>query len=496
LEAIVPYLSVNIPAGIYRHGTDFESVGRWRDANFIRWQNGSVRPIGGWDVRISSAAASPPRGAASWIDLSGDSWVAYGTYNKLHIANASGTAYDITPAGFTSGSIDATENTSFGGKAYGTAYYGISRPSNYQFQECSVWSLDNWGENLLACMNDDGKIYEWTLNTASPATVIATAPTGNKAMLVTEERFVFALASGGNPRKVAWSDREDNTTWTPTATNEAGDIELQTSGEIMCGLRIRGRTLLLTNLDAHIATYQGPPTVYGFERVGTACGAVSRQAAAAARGGAFWMGQRGFFIYDGSSVSRLPCDVYDYVFDDISRSQMSKVCAVHNSQFGEIWWFYPSASSTENNRYVVYDYEENYWNIGSLDRTAAIDAGVFGRPIWFDSAGHAYNHEQGWSHGGEEPFVESGPISLGEGDAVMKVTEIVPDELNQGEVTLTFKTRFYPNDVERTYGPYIVDNPTGARFTGRQVRMRITGQELVNWRSGRMRLNVVAGGRR
>lgn len=492
----MPYVSVNIPAGIYRHGTDYDSAGRWRDANFVRWQNNSVRPIGGWETRISSASAQPPRGAVSWIDLSGDSWIGFGSFEKLYVANPSGTVYDITPVGFTTGSADATENVAFGGKAFGTSFYGITRPSNGLFQECSAWSLDNWGENLLGCMNDDGKIYEWTLNTGTPAAAVTNAPTGNKAMVVTEERFVFALASGGNPRKVAWCDREDNTTWTPTATNEAGDIELQTSGEILQGLRIRGRTLLLTNIDAHVATYQGPPTVYGFERVGTACGSVSRQAAAAVRGGAYWMGQRGFFMYDGSAVQQMPCDVYDYVFDDISRSQQSKVIAVHNSQHSEIWWFYPSASSTENNRYVVFDYEENHWNIGTLDRTAAIDAGVFRTPIWFDSAGNCYNHETGWSHGGSAPFVESGPIALGEGDQVMKVNEIVPDEEVQGEVSLTFKTRFYPNDTERTYGPYIMDAPTGARFTGRQVRMRINGTELNDWRAGKMRLNVIAGGRR
>lgn len=492
----MPYISVKLPAGVFNHGTDLESSGRWRDANFIRWQNGSIRPIGGWSTRIASAAAAPPRGAVTWVDLSAASWISFGTFEKLYVASSTGVVSDITPAGLTTGSADAAENLAYGGATYGSSVYGITRPASGNFDECSIWSLDNWGENLIGCMNDDGKIYEWTLDTATPAAVISGAPVNNKAIIVTEERFVFALASGGNPRKVAWSDREDNTTWTPTATNEAGDIELQTSGEILQGLRIRGRTLLLTNLDAHVATYQGPPTVYGFERVGTSCGTISRMSAVAVRGGAFWMGQRSFFAYDGSSVTQLPCDVYDHVFGGINRQQKSKVVAVHNSQHGEIWWFYPSEESVENDRYVVYDYEENYWNIGTLDRTSAIDAGVFNTPIWFDSSGNMYDHETGWSHGGSAPYVESGPIILGEGDQVMRVTEIVPDELSQGEATLTFKTRFYPNDTERSYGPYSLSNPTSARFTGRQVRMRITGQELVDFRAGRMRLNVISGGKR
>ena len=119
-------------------------------------------------------------------------------------------------------------------------------------------------------------------------------------MLVTEERFVFALGAGGNPRKVQWSDREANTVWTPSATNEAGDMELQTTGRIMCGTPMRGRTLILTDNDAHVATYSGPPFVYGFERVGTACGISSRKALVSIDEGAFWMGHRGFFTFDGS----------------------------------------------------------------------------------------------------------------------------------------------------------------------------------------------------
>jgi len=212
--------------------------------------------------------------------------------------------------------------------------------------------------------------------------------------------------------------------------------------------------------------------------------------------GAFWMGSKGFFTYNGSSVQEMQCDVLDHVFKDINNGQKSKAFAVNNSQFGEIWWFYPSASSLENNRYVVFDYKENHWNIGELDRSSAVDAGVFSTPIMFDSSGSVYNHETGYSHGSSETFLESGPISIGAGDQIAKVNEIIPDELNQGDVTLTFKTRFYPNDAEISHGPFTLVNPTGARFSGRQVRMRINGSELKDWRAGKMRLNVMPGGNR
>ena len=174
--------------------------------------------------------------------------------------------------------------------------------------------------------------------------------------MVTEERFLFALGAGGNPRLVQWSDKEDNTTWTPAATNEAGDLELQTAGEIMCGIRVRGQSLILTNIDAHVATYQGPPYVYGIERVGTSCGIISQKAVATTDLGAIWMGRRAFFNYSGGSVSKVQSEVSDYVFSDINVSQQSKAFAVTNSRYGEVWWFYPSGASNECDRYVVYSF--------------------------------------------------------------------------------------------------------------------------------------------
>jgi len=314
---------------------------------------------------------------------------------------------------------------------------------------------------------------------------------------VTEERFLFCLGAGGNPRLVQWSDKEDNTTWTPSATNEAGDLELQTAGEIMCGIRVRGQSLILTNIDAHVATYQGPPYVYGIERVGTSCGIVSQKAVATTDLGAVWMGRRAFFSYSGGSVSKVQSEVSDYVFSDINVSQQSKAFAVTNSRYGEVWWFYPSGASNECDRYVVYNYVENTWSIGSLARTSGVDHGAFRHPIWADADDNKiYEHEVGLSYGSLSPFAESGPIMIGTGDQIASVVEMIPDERTAGDVSATFKTRFYPNDVEREYGPYSMSSPTSLRFTGRQLRIRVEGEVLSDWRVGINRLDIVAGGRR
>ena len=491
--ALIP---LQLPPGQYRNGTDFDASNRWRDASLVRWLDGSLRPVGGWTSRKTSAFASAPRAMLTWLDNSSDSYLAGGTYNKLYYVNPSQTVYDITPSGLTAGNLNGALNVGFGGGFYGYTNYGRAPTSSGIYAEATTWSLDTWGEYLMACSSKDGKIYEWQLNTGVVAQVVANAPVNNKALVVTEERFVFALGAGGNPRKIAWCDQENNTSWTPSATNQAGDFELQTVGQIMCGLRMRGRTLILTDNDAHVAQYSGAPFVYGFERVGTACGVASRRGAVAIDEGAFWMGQNGFFTFDGSVASEIPCEVSDYVFDDMNPSQITKVYAVHNSQHGEIWWFYPSGTSTENDRYVALDYKEGYWTTGELDRTAGVDQGVFKNPIWADASGNLYNQETGYTHGTTKPYAESGSISLGNGDSIMKVTQLIPDEKTQGQVEVTFKTRFHPNDTETSHGAFTLGNPTDVRFQGRQVRIKVQGTGNENWRSGVMRIEANAGGRR
>lgn len=493
--ALIP---LKVPAGFYRTGTDLDASGRWRDGSLVRWRNNSLRPIGGWQENpdIGDVTVAPPRGMHTWQSISGTAYVAVGTYDELFAALPSGTAYDIAPTDLAIGDQDAAVQTGYGYSFYGTGLYGVERPDTGNLSEATTWSMDNWGEYLVACSTADGRLLEWQLNGAVKAAAIANAPIDNSGLIVTEERFLFALGAGGNPRKVQWSDREDNTTWTPASTNEAGDIELQTSGEIQTAIKSRGQTLILTTTSAHTARYIGPPYVYGFERVGTSCGIISRKAVSDVDAGVFWMGQRGFFGFDGNTVSEIPCEVHDYVFGDMNRSQQSKFWSFANGQFGEIWWFYCSSGSSEIDRYVAYDYKEGHWLIGNLARTCGIERGVFAYPMMFDASGTIYDHEYGTAHSGGTVYAESGPISIGNGDNIMQVTDLIPDERTQGDVNVTFKSRFYPNDTEYTHGPYSTANPTSVRFSGRQVRMRVEGQTLTDWKVGTMRVDAKSGGRR
>jgi hypothetical protein len=230
--ALIP---LNLPPGIYRNGTDYQSKGRWRDASLVRWYENTMRPIGGWRKRSSTAFNGKCRGLLAWRNNSNVRWIGIGTHTKLYAMSESGTLTDITPSGYTVGDPDAVLNLGYGGGGYGLFAYGTARADTGTVTPATTWSLDNWGEYLIACASKDGKIYEWDLDTNNDAVVLANAPIDNKAVLVTAERFVFALGADGNARKVAWCDQEDNTSWTPSITNQAGDQELETNGSIIAG---------------------------------------------------------------------------------------------------------------------------------------------------------------------------------------------------------------------------------------------------------------------
>lgn len=491
------YIPLKIPPGIYRNGTEYQSAGRYFDASLVRWFEGTMRPVGGWRKRSASQMTGKCRGFINWRDNSGNRWISAGTHSKLYIMDEGTTLKDITPTGFTAGRADALVKTGYGYGPYGSYGYGVARPDTSNIIPATTWSLDTWGEYLVGCSNGDGKIYEWQLGFASPtlAAAITNAPTNNEAIMVTSERFLFALGAGGNTRKVQWCDQEDNTIWTPAIDNQAGDFELTTVGDIKCGKRVRGLSLIFTDVDVHTATYIGLPYVYSFNKVGSACGVISSQAVAAIETSAIWMSQSGFWIYDGY-VKPLPCEVSDFIFQDINFSQASKIYAVNNSKYGEVWWFYPSGQSLENDSYVVYNYREGHWTIGELSRTAGTDRGVFANPLMVSSDGYIYEHEVGYAYDSATPFAESGPLQLGNGDQTMSVLQIIPDEQTLGEVQVSFKVRDYPTTTETTFGPYTASQPTDVRFSARQVKVRYTGVALDDWRVGITRMDAVAAGKR
>lgn len=494
--------TIDLPPGVLRNGTQYQVKGRYYDANLVRWYDGLLRPIGGWNKVSTTALTGKARAMLCWVDNSGSRWIGIGTNSKLYVNGGGETMYDITPAAFVAGDQDAVEALGYGGGLYGAGLYGTAREAAGTYIPPAMWTLDTWGENLVGCADSDGRLFEWDLNTGTPAAVITNAPTGCDGLIVSEERHLIALAPDGNARRVEWSDKEDNTLWTPAADNEAGGFELQTETAIMNACRVRGQILIVTQSDAHVLRYQGQPFVYGRERVGVGCGAISRGSLISVESRAFWMGETGFWQFDGATVLPLYCEVSDYIFTDISEIQAAKVTSGHNPHFGEVWWFYPSAAADENDRYVIYNYREDHWSIGELSRTAWHSGEVFGYPHAVGNDGYLYRHEDGWLADGASRyasiFAETGALEIGNGERVTHVTQLMPDEGTRGETTVTFKSRYTPMGDEYTHGPYTIrgDGYTDVRFSARQVSMRIVPTLDDDFRVGALRMNAYARGKR
>lgn len=486
--------TIALPPGVVRLGTELLSQGRFYTADKVRWFQGVLRPIGGWRKRFNSQTAltGDCRALLVWRENGGTRWIALGTHTPhLYVMSDSGTVTDITPAGMTAGTADAAVPTGYGRGLYGRGTYGTPRPDTGTVLPASTWSLDYWGENLVACFDADGDLLEWTLNTANDAAVITNAPTGCSALLVTPERFLV----GFKGREVIWSDQEDNTVWTPSSTNQAGDFTLATAGNIQCGLKLAQGFLVLTDADAWQATYLDATYVYGFRRVGEGCGAISRKAAVSTDTKAVWMGDNAFYAYQGGYAEAIECDVADYVFANLNTGQKSKCFAQHRAEYGEVWFHYPSIASTEVDSYVIFNYRENTWSLGTMDRTAACDVGArFAYPLAVSSTGYVYEHEVGQTYDGDDTWsAETGPFRLGLGDRMMELQRLIPDEKTAGDAVVYVYTKQWPNGAETQHGPYDAANPIDLLIQAAQIRFRYEGARMADARIGGWRADMIKG---
>lgn len=490
-------LPISLLPGIYSDGTDYQGKGRWSDSWGVRWYGPALGPINGWRVRNGSASAltGSPRAALAWKDNGSNSWLGIGTHSKFYVTNILGTVSDITPTvGWTPGHADATGTGGYGSGTFGSSNYGTPRTGSTQIVDATQCTIATWGEDLLFVNPDDGKLRQWdtSVGTGTVAATVTNSP-ACKAVCVTAERFVFALATS-DPRTVDWCDQENNTVWTPSSTNQAGSFPLQTVGRLMCGTSVKAATLLLTDVDAHVAQYVGGTLVYAFTKVGDACGAISRQAVAPFGDGlAVWMAPSGFWMWNGAGVVPVRCDVLDYIRRDINLLQQSKIVATVNSKDFEVEFRYCSASSTEIDRCVVWNYKEQWWSIGRASRTCGADRGAFQYPIMVSSDGYIYDHEFGWGYGTDSPFARSGPIELGNGDQIMHVLGMYPDDLTVGDVTAAFSVRRNADSTATSLGPYTLTEKTDLRFSGGIVELTVTGATAANWRFGIPKLEVRPG---
>lgn len=504
------FLPLEIAPGAWRNGSQYQAKGRWYDVNQVRWTNGRLRPIGGWQRFSPAALSQVPRGLHGWRANNQTRWLGIGTAGQL-LVHDNTDLKDVTPLGFAVGRANSVYGLGWGAGMYGMHAYGTERPpdSSSIVLDAATWSFDNFGEYLVGCCTGDGRIYRWApsqwnlTGDALKAVPLVNAPVGVAFVFVTEERHIVALGKDGNPRRVSWSSRENMTEWAAGPLNTAGDLDVTTPGKLMAAARWRNETLLFTDCDVHLMRYVRTPLIYGISQVGENNGIVGPKAVVSVGDRVCWMSGNGFWTYDG--VSRLlQCDVQEHVFRDINMLQGAKICAGHNGEFGEVWWHYPSKDSVENDRYVIFNYREGWWTYGSLDqgRTAWIDKGVWTHVVAAAPNGHLYQHEDGWTASGVsrvgQVYAETGAIEIGRGERFAEVRQLIPDDCEDADcVAVSFKLRENPRGATfGTAGPYRFTQENGfcdARFAARQIEMRVESVVDADFHIGTLRADVVMG---
>jgi len=419
----------------------------------------------------------------------------------------------------------------WGAGTWNTGTWNTPRTTSQITLDARLWSINNWGEDLVITQKD-GSTYEWILSSGmsgNRATIIANAPTTSTlSMISTETRHVVCMGTEttiGTPTTqdkmfIRWSDQENYNQWTANVTNSAGSQRIAGGSEIRCARPAKGTILVWTDTTMQSMSFIGPPFIFGFRQLGNDCGAVGLNSAIVIDDVAYWMSDGQFFRYAGS-VQEIPCSILNHVFDNINKTQYPQVYAAQNSNFSEVIWYYCSASASQNDRYVIYNYLENSWYYGTMNRSTYQDNGVELNPLASEyfatdtsntittinglTAGRSiiYAHESGVDADGAalSAFIQSGDGDIADGETFSFINKIIPDFQNMtGSANVTLSVKDYPNDTSTTGDTLTVSNTTSfvnTRIRGRQSNIKIENTEVGdNWRFGTLRVNIKQDGKR
>tara|TARA_R110001632_G_scaffold70910_1_gene164860 strand:+ start:338 stop:2449 length:2112 start_codon:yes stop_codon:yes gene_type:complete len=396
-----------------------------------------------------------------------------------------------------------------------------------------IWSHDNFGEDLIINVRDEGVFYWDKSNGVTTRAVSLSSltnadnpPTSAKIVLVSDkDRHIITFgcdpegSTTQDPLLIRFSNQESNIDWAASATNTAGDLRIGSGSEIVAAIETKQQVLVFTDVSLHAMQFLGPPFTFGINVVSENITIAGPLAAINVEDTVFWMGSNEFYAYSGS-VQRMPCTVRDYVFDDINSDQLEKISAGSNTAFGEIWWFYPSSSSQENDRYVIYNYMEQVWYYGNLARTAWLDRGIFNLPLAAGTDHYNYNHEFGFDDGSTNPAtaiaanIESSQIDMGDGEQFIFMSRLIPDltfvdsSAESPSANITLQARNYPGGLYLQSQSKSVTRTATAPIEQwtEQVNLRLRGRafsfklestaEGVGWRLGSPRVDIRPDGRR
>jgi len=502
-----------------------DANGGYKNGDYVTFSNATA--VGGLTIDGEFVVSLTSISAANTYTITAAS-------NATSSATGGGTvsaAYQINV-----GNPFAIPITGWGAGSWGQGAWGVGVSST---TEIRFWSQSNFGEDLILG-HRGGDIYYWDADNGVQTRAVllssrsgaSDVPTVQNLILVSDiNRFVFCFGTNElgsstlDPTLLRWSDQENATNWTPSATNQAGSLRLSRGTKIVAASQSRQEVLVWTDSSLYSLQYVGAPAVWSASVVGENISISSQNAVAYANGIAYWMGKDKFYKYDGRTAP-LKCDVRKYIFNDFNTSQYSQVFSGTNESFHEAWWFYCSSTATNIDKYVIYNYLEDIWYYGTLARTAWLDSGLRDSPLAATYTLNLVDHESGiddnetGTTAAITAFVESSDFDLDDGHKFMHINRIIPDITFDGStatnpvVTMTLNPmtnsgsgRHSPASVGGVANATVTRTATSPvevftdqiniRVRGRQLSMKLeSSAEGVTWQLGSPRLDMRPDGRR
>ncbi len=437
--------------------------------------------------------------------------------------------------------INVGLNTTVGGNGWGAGgFSGINADlSTFGWGEAAdtgttanvrLWTHDNFGEDLLINPRDGG-IFYWDKSDGLNSRAVALSsesgasdvPTIGRQVMVSDiDRHIIVFGANTlgttvqDPLLIRFGSQESLVDFTPTATNTAGDLRLSSGSEFIQAVETKQQILVFTDRSLFSMRFIGPPFTFGLQELSKNITIISSKSAIAVDESVLWMGKENFYIFNGGRAQQLPCTVRDKVFLDFNFSESEKVCAGVNSQWSEVWWFYPSASSSENDKYVIFNYANQTWYYGTLSRTAWHDRGVRQFPIGAGSQ-YLFDHENGNDDDGSAmtASVESSQIDIGDGYQFNFIRQLIPDVTFEGSTSEENPTVTFTLQARNGPGSPYATNSSGAstrtastpveqftdivdvRLRGRAFNMKLEStNQGVSWKLGTPRVDIRPDGRR
>jgi hypothetical protein len=529
---------IKLPPGVVRRGSEAEMEGHWYESHLVRWVQGVLRPVYGWE-RIRpldpfTAFASPVRATHVWVTRDEIQRTAILCERHLYIMDQGGLITDITPTG----GLAPVDYTIAGGYGDGIYYgagggldppnappdgataldpiftdptgYGTARPDKQQMIPLGhVYTLDNFGDSLLAMTSADGRLLRWDPNVAAAiAEPVPNAPHG-RFFVVTPERHVQLFQHEDIFNRVDWCSQEDIEDWDFTSTtNSAGFYEIEPASPFISGTPTRGGTLAFTPVGVYFFRYIGSPYFYSYEFLGHFNAPVANGALVELADTCAWYATDGFWMWDGQTIKPVKCDILDWIQTKIDPIwQFRRTYGTFIGVQSEVWWFFPEEGSTENTHYAAWNFEEEWWAMGRLSRTCGTPGSSLSYPIMSDGS-NLFWHEKGlfYYDAPELPYAQSAAVQVVDGarQATMR-KGLVDTRAPAGDVVFyikALKDRISDGTSKPDLSGLLPVRRNGGkldfRVTGRDIIIRIQSQRsgVEPWTFGKFMCEVYPRGRR